>query len=190
MRTTGMLRKRTAATLIALLALAGTLLLSACGGGDEVEPVAESSAEEPAAERSAEPASQPSDAAPAREVTVRMGEMFFKPDQRRLKAGKVTVKARNVGDVEHDIVMVQTDLPADEMPMTPEGGPDYERAGHVMFGGHGGGGHGAEGGDDIHVMPGHTERVQVTLEPGEYVLVCTYSGHYQAGQQASLKVVR
>jgi uncharacterized cupredoxin-like copper-binding protein len=192
MRNAATVRKRTAAAVIAL-ALTAALLLSACGGGDEADPAAERPAGEPAAQSPAEPASppasEPSDAAPAREVTVRIGEMFFKPNQRRLKAGKVTVNARNVGDAEHDIVMVKTDLPAGEMPMTPEGGPDYEQAGHVMFGGHGGGGHGTEDGGDIHVMPGETERMHVTLEPGRYALVCSLPGHYQAGQHASLKVV-
>jgi uncharacterized cupredoxin-like copper-binding protein len=200
-----MQRTATAITLVALLALAGAVAvfagaLSAGGGEEEVESAAVSPAEtveapaSPATEEEATetPAKQPEE--PAREVTVRMGErsgeMFFEPDERRLKAGKVTVNARNVGDVEHDIVMVKTDLPAHEMPMTPEGGPDYNQAGHVMFGGHGEGGHGADGGDDIHVMPGETERIHANLEPGKYVLVCTYAGHYQAGQHASVRVVR
>lgn len=188
----GSMRKLKAATLIALLALAGALLLSACGGGDDVDSAAEG-AEEPAAGMPAEhgsaAASKPSDAALARDVTVRLGEWFFKANQRKLKAGKVTVKIRNVGDVEHDLIMVKTDLAADEMPMTPDGAPDVEKAGHVMLGGHDEDGHGSEGGKDIHVMPGKMERATVTLEPGKYALVCSYPGHYQAGQSTSLTVV-
>ena len=40
-----------------------------------------------------------------------------------------------------------------------------------------------------HVMPGDSMSFEVTLEPGNYVLLCTIPGHYAAGQYVSVTVV-
>lgn len=123
-----------------------------------------------------------------RELTVRMGEWFFKPDPRTIKAGRMKIKLRNTGEIEHDLIIVKTDRPAGRMPMIEgEGRPDLDRAGRMMLGGHG---HDAEVKQDIHTAPGGTQRLELRLGPGRYALVCSLPGHFQAGQYATLRVAR
>ncbi|HEX6228124.1 MAG TPA: hypothetical protein VFZ41_01525 [Solirubrobacterales bacterium] len=123
---------RTLAILIASLAAAAALVLPGCGDSGTAET----------AKGSGDAASE---AALSNKVKVTMGEWFFRVDHARVKAGKVTVTARNGGDIEHELIVVKTDLPADEMPMTPEG-LDVDKAGELVIGEpHG---HGDEHGDE------------------------------------------
>lgn len=39
----------------------------------------------------------------------------------------------------------------------------------------------------VHVMPGHTGYLTLTLRPGRYVLACDLPGHYEAGQYADIR---
>lgn len=132
-------------------------------------------------------------------VTVKMGEWLFRADHARVKAGKVTVTARNVGDIEHELIALRTDLPADEMPMTSEG-LDADKAGELVIGephGHGDDEHMDEADEHMdeadeegHLAAGETRRYQVDLKPGKYVLLCSIPGHYQMGQYLALVAVR
>lgn len=183
---------RTPIILIASLAAAVALVLPGCG---------DSGTEETANSATANGAT----ATPlAKKVTVTMGEWFFRVDHARVKAGKVTVTARNVGDIEHELIAVKTNLPAGQMPMTREG-LDVDGAGEPAIGRpHG---HGDEhGGDehmdetdehmddgepeDGHLKAGERRRYTVNLKPGRYVLLCSIPGHYQMGQYVGMVSVR
>jgi uncharacterized cupredoxin-like copper-binding protein len=126
---------RTLTILIASLAAAAALVLPAgCGDSGTAETAK---------------GSESADANLPSKVTVTMGEWFFRLNHARVKAGKVTVTARNVGDIEHELIAVKTDLPADEMPMTAEG-LDADKAGELVIGEphEHGGEHGDEHGDE------------------------------------------
>ena len=120
-------------TLVTAAAVVTALLVSACGGlGGEVTAADGDAADAEAASASADPDAPSS-------LAVEMGEWFFKVDAGQVGAGEVTVTADNVGDIDHELILVKTDLPADQMPMTPEG-LDAEKAGQLVIGeahGHG-----------------------------------------------------
>jgi len=193
-------------TIAALVALAA-LAFSACGDS-ETQATAESESGTPVSAETSLPS----------RVNVRMGEWFFRSDTPRVKAGKITVTARNVGEIDHELIGVKTDLPAEELPMTDEG-LDADRAGKLVIGephSHSEGGeaehgddhadehgddhadehgdhehgdaHGDEAAEEGHLEPGETRTYQVTLKPGKYVLLCSIPGHYQMGQYVSLIV--
>lgn len=180
------------------------LLLAACGGGDDaardgaVERQADGTM--PAAEsmRATGERARPGEARPAaRRATVKMGEWYFKIDRKRLRAGKVTLVARNDGQIVHELLVVRTNRPAHRIPMRGNG-PDLERTGEVVVGemhGHAGeedGQHGdemmSEAVEAGHLAGGESERYRVKLRRGKYVLLCSIPGHYKAGQYASLTV--
>ncbi|MBW8059665.1 MAG: hypothetical protein FVQ78_04890 [Solirubrobacterales bacterium] len=118
---------RTRLIVIAILAAVTAVVVSACGGA-ETEGTAQGNAL-----NVTEPVSETSGSTPSNRVTVKMGEWFFRTDHARVKAGKVIVTARNVGDVEHELLAVKTDLPVDQMPMTSEG-LDVDKAGELVIG--------------------------------------------------------
>ena len=90
-------------------------------------------------------------------------------------AGHVTIKAPNLGDREHELVLLKTDLSPGSLPV--KNGQADEKAGNA---------------EDVleieHVKPGKTKKASANLEPGNYVLVCNIPGHYQAGMYGGLTV--
>lgn len=194
---------------IASFAAAAALVVSGCGSSETAGTAEESgSAAKPAAEQSGP--TLPSSA------TVTMGEWFFRADQPRVKAGKVTLIARNVGKIDHELIAVKTSLPPHRMPMAHDGVElDLEKAGMVMIGeahehSHADEEDAGEHMDDEepgehmddedagehmdgeaaedHLEPGETRRYTVSLKPGKYVLLCSIPGHYQSGQRMGLTV--
>ena len=104
-------------------------------------------------------------------------------------AGSVTLEERNNGEQAHDLLIVRSDLPAADLPVGLDGVAP-ELAGEVVLGdsheahehdpGH------AHPGE--HLQPGTRRRRAVTLDPGNYVLLCPIPGHYERGQRAPLTV--
>lgn len=109
---------------IASFAAAAALVVSGCGGSETAGTAKDSGS-----------------ATLSNRLTVKMGEWLFRTDQPRVRAGKVTVTAHNVGEIEHELIALKTDLPADRMPMGHDGDElDLEKAGEIMIGemhGHG-----------------------------------------------------
>ena len=133
--------KRNRLLVLIAAAVAAAFVISACGGSDDgsAEPAGVDDAVEPVAVTTGT-----ADAPSA--LTVDMGEWFFETDSETIKAGKVEVTAANVGEVDHELIAVKTDLPADDLPVTPEGGLEGDMAGDVVIGkphGHGDGDEGA-----------------------------------------------
>jgi uncharacterized cupredoxin-like copper-binding protein len=107
---------------IASFAAATALVVSGCGGS-EAAGTAKSG------DTAASGATLPN------RITVEMGEWFFRTDQPRVTAGKVTVTAHNAGKIEHELIALKTDLPADRMPMAHDGDElDLEKSGEIMIG--------------------------------------------------------
>lgn len=126
--------------------LAGSALLGACASG------------ETAVEESSGPSS----------VTGEVTEWEVNVDKDSVPAGEVTFTITNNGTIEHEFLVVKTDLAAGEIPVD--------------------GDHFSENLDSISVIDeigeyaaGTTEALTVTLEPGNYQLVCNIPAHYQAG---------
>ena len=79
---------------------------------------------------------------------------------------------KNVGKLEHEMVVMKTNIPAGKLPVNAKGRvPEKGVVG--------------EAGD---IKPGQTKKVTLTLKPGKYVLLCNLAGHYKAGQYAAFNV--
>jgi plastocyanin len=104
--------------------------------------------------------------APDRRVDVRLDEYRVLPERIEVRAGRITLVARNTGRLTHNLAVVQF-----ERPLGDEQEKDYGKPTKTLF-------------------PGETGETTVDLRPGKYRLVCTIANHDNLGQYAELKVVR
>ena len=113
------------------------------------------------------------------------GPMSVTPDSFTGAAGKITFVVKNAGTMEHEMIVLKTDTPFDQLPVTDAGDPPapvttgankVDEADNV-----------AETGDP-NLKPGETRTFTATLAAGHYVLVCNLAGHYQMGMRAPFTV--
>ena len=104
--------------------------------------------------------------APDRRVEVRLDEYRVLPEHIEVRAGRITLTARNSGRLTHNLAVVQFDRPLGD-----EQEKQYGKPTKTLF-------------------PGQSAETTVTLKPGKYRLVCTIANHDNLGQYAELKVVR
>ena len=102
-------------------------------------------------------------------VTATLSEMHIAISPTRVHAGKVTFVARNVGSVEHELIVVAL----------PRGGK--LRVGHFRAD------ESASLGEVPELRPGKTGSVTLMLRPGRYALFCNVPGHYQLGMHTVLE---
>ena len=98
-------------------------------------------------------------------VAVQLKEFKLTPKPVSVKAGKVTFTVKNVGKVEHEMVVLKTNVPPGKLPI----GAGSRVSENTSVG---------EVGE---VHPGQTKKVTLALKPGKYVLICNLAGHYKAG---------
>ena len=147
------------------------------------------------------------EAPPPSTVAIELGEYTVSATSYKAAAGHVTLTVRNVGAIDHELMVLRTDLPADELPYA-EGEVLLEGAGslvgHVspdLHGGeamHGEAMHEEEpSGAEINGEMEHEEHIirpdgagegVFDLEPGSYVLLCNIPTHYRLGMYAELEV--
>lgn len=149
---------------VALLALSA----AACGGnstsGDDTGGNAEGgvSASSPAA---------------GTQVSVEVGEnsdssYYMKVDPATVPAGPVTFSMKNTGTKEHEMVVLKTDTPADQLTIGSDG--KVSEADSV--------------GEISETAAGADGTVTLDLEPGSYVLVCNIKDHYEKGMYSAFTV--
>ena len=102
-----------------------------------------------------------------RRVRVELGEMYVRPSVRSIGAGKVTFVVRNVGKLEHELIVSRIPVV-----MEAPGMPDH---------------HAGLGMTD-HMGPGGKGKLTLRMKPGTYELFCNVPGHYAAGQRLRFKV--
>jgi uncharacterized cupredoxin-like copper-binding protein len=100
-------------------------------------------------------------------VTIEMGEYFFKPKDVSVSAGKVAITAPNTGKVEHELVLLKTDVDPAKL--------KTEKDGEVQEDAYSG------PGEIPDVEAGETGKAVLNLKPGKYAMVCNVPGHYKAG---------
>ncbi len=111
----------------------------------------------------------------ANSVGIQYHGYSFTPSPTSFKAGAVTFNLDNKdGQVLHEFVVVQTDLPADKLPLGPDGKVDESGLKIV--------------GRASQIDVGQTGALTVNLAPGHYVLMCNIVGHYQLGMHADFTV--
>jgi len=90
-------------------------------------------------------------------------------------AGTVNFTITNNGTIEHEFVIVKTDIPDGEIPLVEDKFQEDAEGVEVI--------------DEMEKMAkGVTETLAVNLEPGNYQLVCNIVSHYGAGMHAGFVV--
>jgi uncharacterized cupredoxin-like copper-binding protein len=97
------------------------------------------------------------------------------PSPASIKTGDVTFNLNNQdGQVLHEFVVAQTDLPADKLPLGSDAKVDETQLKIVARG--------------SKLDVGQSGTLTANLPPGHYVLLCNIVGHYQLGMHADFTV--
>ncbi len=110
-------------------------------------------------------------------VNIDLKEYAITADVLSVPAGSVTLKVRNAGDVDHEMVVLKTDLSPSALPTDPDKDKVNEEGAGVQSIGEL---------EDIH--PGNTPSKTFNLSPGKYIFVCNIPGHYRNGMVVAFEV--
>jgi uncharacterized cupredoxin-like copper-binding protein len=149
---------------LAIAALAVSLVNS---GGTKTKTVVQAAPPAAATTTPATPAPSSTPAA-VHSVSVKLGEMFVRPDVTSATGGKVTFHVQNTGKLVHEMIVSTAPV------KVPVGASRASEAGSV--------------GEVSELQPGTSGKVTLSLKPGNYVLFCNVPGHYAAGQHTPFTV--
>ncbi|MSQ35609.1 MAG: hypothetical protein EXR63_00485 [Dehalococcoidia bacterium] len=106
-------------------------------------------------------------------VTVSAREFSLEANQQTVKAGKVNLTLHNRGSIEHELIVVRTDLAPDKLPVK-DGKADVPESEIIVH---------------VHdVRAGARRSVSLELARGAYALICNIPAHYQSGMYLALTV--
>lgn len=165
--------------------LIGSLAFAtACGGAEAQPPV------QPTPTESETVTAVPTEPEPTEEATTEaplvpstdgnvdlvMRDYWFELSHSGSELATVTFAIDNQGKVSHEVIVVRTDLPSDELPLDAKSNVDEE----------------AEGLEVVERLEGveyqSSQVWSVDLEPGRYVLVCNLPAHYRRGMSVEFDV--
>ena len=109
-------------------------------------------------------------------IDVELSEWAIKPSTVILKAGDVEFNASNKGSLTHEMVVIKTDLDANDFPIEDNKVLE-EKAGKSI----------GEI-DQSRLGPGVSSSETFTLSAGKYVLICNIADHYKNGMYAAFQV--
>ena len=112
-----------------------------------------------------------------------LDEWSLGTDRTTVRAGEVTFDTRNTGAVDHELLVVRTELDADAIGDPRFAGVYVVGRPHDHFAE-------AAGLRSRHITPGRGRRDVAELAAGDYVLLCGLPGHYRRGQFGALRVTR
>jgi uncharacterized cupredoxin-like copper-binding protein len=109
-------------------------------------------------------------------VTATLKEFAISVSPGSTKAGEVHFTLDNQGAIDHEFVVFKTDLDPAKLPVDADGNVDEEGAGvkHI--------------GEQEGIKPKTPTELSLTLDAGNYVVVCNLPTHYKAGMHAKLVV--
>ena len=109
-------------------------------------------------------------------IQVILSDASVKVNPEPVSAGTVNFVIRNHGALEHEFVVLKTDLNASAL-QVPTGADkvDEEASGQNV-------------GETEGISPGGSKELRLRLQPGNYVLLCNLPGHYEAGMRAAFQV--
>lgn len=91
------------------------------------------------------------------------------------KAGEITFNIQNTStDLEHEFVIVDTDLAPADMPLNDDGDVDEDQITVVD--------------EQEAIQAGESATLTVTLAPGHYVIMCNLPGHFAQGMHIEITV--
>jgi uncharacterized cupredoxin-like copper-binding protein len=97
-------------------------------------------------------------------------------DHKTIKAGEVTFTFTNRGVLQHELLVIRTDLPVGGIPIGADGRFNEADPQAVNVG--------ETGEYDV----GKTSTFKVKLEPGKYQLACNIANHYKNGMHIAFTV--
>jgi uncharacterized cupredoxin-like copper-binding protein len=107
------------------------------------------------------------------DVTLR--DFSMTPAEQTVPAGDVVINVHNDAPITHEFVVVQTDLPADGLPIAADGlSVNEEWLSKV--------------GELPEAPAGQTDLLSLHLAPGRYVFFCNLEGHYLGGMHGVIEV--
>lgn len=106
-------------------------------------------------------------------VAITLSEFEITTSATSVPAGTVRFEITNSGTVEHEFLVVRTDVAAADLPVTDSDVPeeDLEVVNEVE-----------------HIAPGTEAALELDLAAGHYVLICNLPGHYDGGMSADFAV--
>jgi hypothetical protein len=99
------------------------------------------------------------------------------PAQTSFPAGLVDLNVTDNGPTAHELLIFQTDLAPDKLPLGPDGRVDEGGDGILKV---------FDSGDNVTV--GTSKLFHTALAAGNYVMVCNLPGHYKAGMHTAFTV--
>lgn len=111
-------------------------------------------------------------------VQATLKEWSVKLNTSTVRAGKITFDVANQGALEHELVILKTDVAPTALAMNvQEPGTAVEDSEQVK-----------DVGEVESLAPGTSKSAVFDLAPGKYVLICNEASHYQAGMEAAFEV--
>ena len=111
------------------------------------------------------------------------GPMTLTVNPASVKAGKVKFVVKNNGTIVHELVVLKTTTPFDQLPIADAGDPPAPVASGANKVSEA-----AKAGETGDIDSGKTKSVTLKLSRGTYVLVCNIAQHYGLGMRAALTV--
>lgn len=168
-----MMRSRAAALLLPLVV--GSIALGACGSSAKTSSQTSSTG--------AAPGSSAPNVVVLGSATT---EFTLTVAHASVTAGDVTFTVRNAGKLDHEMVVLKTDVAFDKLPIADAGDPPVAVAT---------GANKVDEADNVgetgspNLKPGQSRTFTIkNLAAGTYVLVCNLEGHYAGGMRAALTV--
>ena len=107
-------------------------------------------------------------------VAVSLTDIAIKLDQGWTTAGPVTFSIKNVGTVAHQLVVLKTDIPQNQIPVSTTSPGTVTQPGFL--------------GTTAIINPGGSAMLTLSLTSGNYVLLCNQPAHYLIGMHTGFKV--
>lgn len=104
-------------------------------------------------------------------VKVSLKEFKVLPSTKSVKAGQVTFSVKNTGKIDHEFVVIKTNVAPGKLPVKNAQASEKGSVGEVSA-----------------LKPGKSGKLTVKLAKGKYVLLCNLAAHYQAGQYTGFTV--
>ncbi|HZD00981.1 MAG TPA: sulfocyanin-like copper-binding protein [Actinomycetes bacterium] len=100
------------------------------------------------------------------------GKYYLNVTPASVKAGPTTITFENQGKIEHEVVVLKTDTPADQLKV----GADHRVSEDASVG------------EVSETKAGQTKSATIDLPPGKYVLACNIERHYEKGMYTAFTV--
>ena len=105
------------------------------------------------------------------------GPMTLTVSPASVPAGDVTFTVKNTGTIDHEMVVLKTDVAFDQLPVGKSEPDKVDESANI-----------GETGDPA-LKPGETRSFTIkAMEAGQYVLVCNIAKHYAMGMRAAFTV--